>query len=355
MLITTIKILKPALLTALMRANDILGEREAVEIIRQLGQGESNTSFYYHLSLQYKNYQTQRHAPDKVFVKLTKPNQPPEFIQREVDFYNKILPALLRKNKIQDLCLTACYDAYFDDITGQSHVILDDVSKDYVPSKEKHPPTQRHREQIIDALARIHAQWWEHPILDTIADMPSEEKIAANLQTYQEKFATLMNFPGSRYMSARHKEILKTVAEKIPPHRKERLINGQGITIVHRDLHPGNLLYSHRDSRIIDWQSWRIDTATDDLAYMMACFWPQHLREFQENNILRRYYNSLLRLGVEGYSWEDLQYDYVASIAHCIGFLLAAWSQDKHVRGYWQRAESALDAFDKLNGMSIFD
>lgn len=355
MLITNIKILKPELLTALMRANDVLGERESIEVIRQLGKGESSGSFYYHLSLQYKNYQTQRHAPDKVFVKLTKPNQPEEFIQREVDFYNKILPALLRKNKIQDLCLTACYDAYFDDVTGQSHLILDDISKEYTPSREKHPPTQRHREQIIDALARIHAHWWEHPILDTLAEMPSAEKIDGYLQMYQEKFDALTNFPGGRYMSVRHKEILKTVAEKIPSRRKERLINGQGVTIVHRDLHPGNLMYSHRDSRIIDWQSWRIDTGTDDLAYMMASFWPQHLREFQENTILRRYYNSLTRFGVTSYSWEDLQYDYVASIARCIGFLMAAWSKEKHMRGYWQRAEFALDAFDKLNGMSIFE
>ena len=355
MLITDIKILKPELLTAIMRGNDILGERESVEVIRQLGKGESGGSFYYNLALQYKDYKTQRHAPDKIFVKLTKPNTPEEFIRREVDFYNKVLPALVRKNKLEDLCLTKCYDAYFDEVTGQSHVILDDISKEFKPGSEKHPPTQRHREQVVDALARIHAHWWEHPILDTLADMPSEEIIAEQVQGYAQKFQEMLGFQGTKFMQTRHKEILQKVSEQVPPRRKERLINGQGVTLVHRDLHPGNLMYSHRESRIIDWQSWRIDTATDDLAYMMACFWPQHLREFQENNVLRRYYDNLVRFGVEDYSWDDLQYDYRASIARCIGFLLYAWTREKHVRGYWQRAEAALNSFDKLNGMAIFD
>jgi thiamine kinase-like enzyme len=354
MLITDIKILKPELLTAILRSNDKLGEREAVEVIRQLGKGESTTSFYYHLSLQYKDYKTQRHAPDKIFLKLTKPNQPEEVIKREVDFYNKVLPALLRKNKIEDLCLTNCYDAYFDDVTGQSHIILDNISSDYKASTEKQPPTQRHREQIFDALARIHAHWWEHPILDTLAEMPSEEKMAENVEVCLSKYEAMQNFQGTKFMPPRHKEILQKIAAQVPARRKERLINGQGITIVHRDLHPGNLMYSHRESRIIDWQSWGVDTATDDLAYMIVCFWSQQLREFQENVVLRRYYDNLLRFGVQDYSWDDFQYDYRASIARCIAFLLYSWTKEKHVRGYWQRGEAALAAFDKLNGMEIF-
>jgi hypothetical protein len=354
MLITDIKILKPELLTAIMRSNDKLGEREAVEVIRQLGKGESTTSFYYHLALQYKDYKTQRHAPDKLFLKLTKPRQPEAIIKREVDFYNKVLPALLRKNKIEDLCLTACYDAYFDDVTGQSHIILDNISSDYKPAPEKHPPTQRHREQIFDALARIHAHWWEHPILDTLAEMPSAEKIAESIQVCQSKYESMQGFQGTKFMPARHKEILQQIAAQVPTRRKERLLNGQGVTIVHRDLHPGNLMYSHRESRIIDWQSWRIDTATDDLAYMMVCFWPQQFRDFQETAIMRRYYDNLVRLRVEGYSWDDFQYDYRASIAKWIASMLHDWTKEKHVRGYWQRAEVALTAFDKLNGMAIF-
>jgi thiamine kinase-like enzyme len=272
-----------------------------------------------------------------------------------VDFYNKVLPAMLRKNKIEDLCLTACYDAYFDDVTGQSHIILENIAGDYKPSSEKHPPTQRHREQIFDALARIHAHWWEHPILDTLAEMPAAEQLTENLQVYQAQYQAMLDFQGTKFMPVRHKEILKQIAEKIPARRRERLINGQGLTIVHRDLHPGNLLYSHRESRIIDWETWRIDTATDDLAYMIVCFWPQQLRDFQENAVLHRYYNNLVRFGVEGYSWDDFQYDYRASIVRCIAFLLYSWSKEKHVRGYWQRAEAALTAFDKLNGMAIFE
>ena len=356
MLITDIRVLKPELLTAIMRANDVLGEYEAVEKIRLAKKGETNGTLFYHLALQYKDYRTQRHAPDKVFLKLKNPADVAEdSIKREVDFYNKVLPAMLRKNKIEDLCLVPVYDAYFDDITGQGHIILDDISADYKPAREKHPPTQRHREQIFDALARIHAHWWEHPILENLAPVPTEDSLNTQLAARQEKYEAMQNFTGTKLMAARHKDILKQISTQIPPRRKERLINGQGITINHHDLNPDNLLYFHRESRIVNWESWQIDTATDDLAYLMACFWPQHLRDFQEQTILRRYYDAVVRYGVTDYSWDDLQYDYRASIAHCIGFMLAGWSKDRHVRGYWQRAELALDAFDKMGAVTIFE
>ena len=351
MLITNIRVVNPTLLTAIFRANDIIGERESIEKIRPVGNGESSTADYYRLALQYKDFATQRHAPDTIFLKITHPNQPEAIIRQEVNFYEQVFPAMLRQFKIEELATPMCYDAYFDDITGRSHIILEDLSGEFKPSRENVPPTQRHREQIIDALARIHAFWWEHEDLSKLAPIPTVTILEGYLEQYQAKFAAMMDYSGAAFMPARHKEILKKIAEKIPERRKDRLVNGKGITIVHSDLHPNNLMYSHCESRIIDWQSWRVDTATDDLAYMMLCFWPQHLREFQEKHVLRRYFDQLIHHGVREYTWDDLQYDYAASAVRCIAFLLAAWTPQKHVRGYWKRAENALEALDKLDAM----
>lgn len=56
--------------------------------------------------------------------------------------------------------------------------------------------------------------------------------------------------------------------------RHQRLIGGQGVTLVHRDTHLLNILYPNQPQtdavRLVDWQSWWVDTGTNDLAYMMA-------------------------------------------------------------------------------------
>ena len=69
------------------------------------------------------------------------------------------------------------------------------------------------------------------------------------------------------------------VASAWPRRRRDRVIRAQGVTIVHRDPHPLNLLYpldsASRSVKLIDWQSWRVDTGTDDLDYLMAFHYPR--------------------------------------------------------------------------------
>jgi len=52
------------------------------------------------------------------------------------------------------------------------------------------------------------------------------------------------------------------------------------------------------DIRIFNWDSWRIDTATDDLAYMMAMHWYPERRRLLERPLLDRYHGALQAHGV---------------------------------------------------------
>jgi thiamine kinase-like enzyme len=165
-------------------------------------------------------------------------------------------------------------------------------------------------------------------------------------------YATWSNFLGDR-LSTRRRALLDRVFTTWPQKQVDRLVGGRGITLVHRDTHPLNFLYPKNEEvdtvRIVDWQSWRVDTGTDDLAYMMACHWYPHYRATLERPLLKRYHQGLLRDGVEEYRWEQCWYDYRASVIRCLFFLLASWKPERPATMWWDRLEKGLLAFKDLN------
>lgn len=318
MLIPDIDMLKPQLLTGILRANEILGENEEVAKIKRVSKDESETTKRYILALQYKDFRTQRHAPDRIVVKFGKTTDDSLSAKKEIDFYTKIVPVLKRRLDESLLRFPICYDSYYDEVVEQYHIILDDVSQEFKPSPEKAPPTARHREAVIDTLAHFHAVWWEHPLLEDIAILYSGENIEKMIELYQQKFEELDKAVG-KHIEARHREILQKISEGMPAKRRKRLEAGQGITLVHGNLNPESLLYSSMETKVTNWQSWRIGTGTDDLVYMIICYWSKHLRKFQEQPLLKRYYYAMLDYGVKDYTWDDFQYDYKASLVYVIG------------------------------------
>jgi hypothetical protein len=106
--------------------------------------------------------------------------------------------------------------------------------------------------------------------------------------------------------------------------------------------------------KLIDWQSWRVDTGTDDLAYWMACHWPLEQRVLLERDLLKRYHQRLIELGVKKYDWADCLYDYRASVIRCLFFLMVAWSPAQWGAGVWwgrvQKGIAAFKAWDCVAG-----
>src|SRR5262245_57744245 len=69
-----------------------------------------------------------------------------------------------------------------------------------------------------------------------------------------------------------------------------------------------------RRGRDVDWDSWGIDTATDDLAYMLALHWYPDWRRRYERDSLHRYHEALVAHGVSRYSFDALWLDYRYSV-----------------------------------------
>ena len=90
------------------------------------------------------------------------------------------------------------------------------------------------------------------------------------------------------------------------------------VTIIQGDAHVWNCFLPKDgrddDVRIFDWDSWRIDTGTDDLAYMMAMHWYPDRRSRIEQSLLDCYHAELVEGGVRNYSRRALNDDYRLSV-----------------------------------------
>jgi len=87
--------------------------------------------------------------------------------------------------------------------------------------------------------------------------------------------------------------------------------------VTHGDAHVWNCLLPRdggKDVCVFDWDSWRIDVATDDLAYMMALHWYPDRRQRLERPPLDRYHAALVAHGVQAYDRRMLDDDYRLSV-----------------------------------------
>ena len=102
------------------------------------------------------------------------------------------------------------------------------------------------------------------------------------------------------------------------PRLLDRYRSHRNLTLVHGDAHVWNALlprdWGLDDVRLIDWDAWRVDTATDDLAYMLALHWYPDWRHRYERESLRRYHDALVTHGVRDYSFEAIWQDYRLSV-----------------------------------------
>jgi Ecdysteroid kinase-like family len=339
--ITDIQQVTPMWLTEILRTN---GFSPSVVAIDTAKFQNTNNSMVYHLLLSYEDGHT--NAPTRLFLKI--PNAETLWPEHEIRFYSEIAPIM--GSKYDNLPFVRCFDVAYDVQTHRSHFLMEDLSDTHFDVTGGEVPTHQYHEQVVDGFALLHAFWWEHPRLGVdISQRLTSVMIGESVQRAQVKFSELQSL-GKVNFSCEQYCLLAKVAAKWPERRKERVVNGQGVTLVHRDPHPLNFLYSYGDgkAKIIDWQSWRVDTGTDDLAYMMACHWDAEQRAQMEMDLIKRYYHRLTEFGVKNYTWDDCLYDYRASIIRCLFFLMIAWSPAQST--IWQqRVERGLQAFQDYN------
>lgn len=328
----------------------------AVASVEQVAVSVSGVAHHAHLQLTYTPDADRAASPARLFLKINKAEFP--WAHKEAEFYSRLVPMMEAAHPQRRWPFAHSFDAAYNSQNSASHLLLEDLSETHTAATPPLPPTDAHCAQVMDALAAFHAFWWEHPHLGKgVAEPRTLESVRELQRTGAVNFAAWSDYVGDR-MTVQRKALIGRIIKQWPRRRVERLTRGQGVTLVHRDTHTANFLFPQNTAdavRITDWQSWRIDCATDDLALFMAAQWYPERRARLERPLLQRYFAQLTTGGVTGYTWDDLWYDYRASILRLFSIFIGGWHVRRAPGLWWDRTERCLLAVEDLECMELLD
>ncbi len=293
-------------LTQVLRDKGVLssGHVTAVEQTSTTHQASLN----YFLRLQYSS-DTPATVPQTLFLKLSRPERLP-LTASEVEYYTKIVVQTPLK------ITPFCYSAEFDTQKGAYHILLEDVSKTHTGLSLSYPPIPAHALSMAKTLARLHAYWWEKPILNTTCELPTEAVIMRYVDTCRAGLAPMFDFLGDR-LADQQRQLIQKLTEQYPRWMLKRTQQTPNhLTLIHGDCHNANWLLpkADGDTYLIDRQpfDWSLTCwlGVSDLTYMMVHWWYPSYRERIEESVLQAYYAELLAQGVTKYSWQQLWEDY---------------------------------------------
>jgi len=261
----------PERLTKILRRSGVLGD-ERVTDVRPESERNTLLSTWMRLRLTY-DAGANASLPASLFFKTRLGDSTVTFEEsgrREVEFYAQVASLMPAGH------VPRCFEATMG-ADGDWHLLLEDLSASHeIVSEWPLPPTIEQCERIVEAHARFHAFWWADARLGvsvgTLLDAGAFDRFFA---AFRQQFSDFANRLGDR-LSVDRRRIYERLIEAAPDllarHRSHR-----DLTIIHGDAHTWNAFYARdpgRDQvRLFDWDGWRIDVGTDDLAYMMAVHW----------------------------------------------------------------------------------
>jgi hypothetical protein len=348
----SIQELTPRWLTHTLRASGALPAGEVVSVT------QTNTrhmvSRNYFLTIDYTP-DAPVSAPRRLFFKMSDPAKQP-LNATEVDFYARVAAAM------PDPPIPRCYSAEFDAEAGSYHILLHDLSETHTNNEFPLPARIPHAEQMVDALADLHAFWWDHPHLNDYAQ-PPERQIPVYVAHNRGGLAPIIDLMGDRLPTER-RQLLELVFDRHEQAMLARAAQGKHLTFIHSDSHTGNFLLPRDNENgrayMVDRQlfDFSLDAwvGVSDLAYLWCHWWQPERRRALEIPLLRRYHERMQALGVTNYSWEQLWLDYRLTAIQSIHVAIEWGVDDGIYRMAWvwyPQLLNALVAFDDLDGREL--
>lgn len=294
-------------------------------------------------------------APLQLLVKTPRTDGPVSFIgqgRKEAAFYTDVAPLSPAG------LLVPCFEAVGAEGDGPTYVLLEDFSATHhVFADWPVAPAREDCERLLDAYARFHAAWWDHQTLgSSVGRFIDDAQRDRDVASFEERWTRFRAMLGDRLSPERVERYVRLL--RAMPRLFDRYRSRRHLTIVHGDAHVWNALFPNEaadELRIIDWAGWRIDTATDDLAYMMALHWYPERRARLEQPLLRRYHERLVSHGVRDYGFDALLDDYrLSALWH---LLIPVWQATAKLPAaiWWSHLERAMLAFEDLRCAELLE
>lgn len=170
---------------------------------------------------------------------------------------------------------------------------------------------------VIEQLGRLHARLWNAPSLDH-----EYRWLAGPLRRSEDRLGSALAVPlmrrGLRRAGSAVPETLHAAALGYA-HRRRHVMRFLALgprTLVHHDVHPGNLFWRDSGPGLLDWHLVRIGEGIGDVAYFLATALTPKTRRTHEGDLLLRYRHVLERHGVEAPSLAALRTRYRAHLVY---------------------------------------
>jgi Phosphotransferase enzyme family len=246
----------------------------------------------------------------------------------EVEYYTRDYVDLV------DAPLVRCFDAKYEPLVGY-HILLEDLAATHRDRRDA-PPTLAYGKAVAEALGRMHRHHWQS------REVPGSDAIDRYLDTIRAGLAPIERVTAIalRDRFERHEQAFRL-----------RWSNPQGMSLLHGDLNPTNVLTPRDaeypvyflDRQPFDW-SLTYGVAVSDLAYFMILWWPEETRRACEVSMLRHWYDAL---GKPDYTWADAQADWKLSVEQCLNVPME-WCVDTKtlvdMRWLWETQFSRVQA-----------
>ena len=305
----------PAWITAVLRAANVLPTGEVIKVERQPTTAFNSTTTHLHLTY---GPEADRRAPDRVILKLALPD---DWARRagaaEVSFYravaNRGLPML-----------AVCFAAEHDPATGRALLLLRDLDLTHEPAVTRRQLVEGHGvpsgaalDEIVDALAALHAAWWDRepppgvPVAPWLEPGPAFARFAARSRAELDYFIRSAGYRVPDHTLEIAERAVISLHHGWTHRLRDRAEHRHHLTLVHGDCYLSNWLVPRTGASgqavAVDFQQVHVDTPGEDLAYLLGTFWTPLQRAHHEARCLRRY---LARLARPGYDWPQLLEDY---------------------------------------------
>ena len=294
------------------------------------------------------------HAPNSLILKTALPNRIGDLWnagRQEVAFYTQVGAVMSSR------LVPRCFEAVWDKDTKAWHLLLEDLTDSHVIATTwPLPPTMEQCENIVHARARLHAEWWDDSRLGaSVGAWLDADAMDRQLKQFAEQFARFTDRIGDSLPRER-RNLYERLLDAAPC-LLARYHSHRNVTIIQGDAHVWNC-FLPRDGRgdevrFFDWDSWRLDLGSDDLAYMMAMHWYPDRRHRMERPLLDRYHAVLVAHGVHGYDRRDLEDDYRLSVLWQITTPIYQAANNIPPVIWWNNLERILLAVDDLGCLDL--
>lgn len=243
---------------------------------------------------------------------------------KEAEFYK-----LIRNKSISFLPIVHCFDVYISEDKTKYLILLQDVSDIYIDSNQSKFTEKGVWFSAAESLANFHSTFWNLKEID-LKNLPvnSIEALNTHINDTYNGFGIFKDYIGNRFDNATYAiyEHVVNINVALLKENYERKLNNSNITIVHGDSHIYNFMLSTNKNLspvIIDFQFWGVGIGAGDLAHLTRVSFPDEFSISLHEPLIRKYYNTLLEQGVQGYSWEECWIDYRKRVA--VMLLIPMW------------------------------